>query len=369
MKQDSRHPDAAGQAPERAASTTVTATALGAWPGTDPVEASRIIRGELGDPHLPFLPELPARGPGADALGRTAALLVDLAVDVQPHGWRLVPRAGKDHRRAVSLLNQDLNALADVAGVEESPSHQVKVSLRGPLSLAAGLHLHNGERALSDAGARRELLQSLTAGAAGFVSRVREAAPGAEIIIQLDEPEIADVLGGSIPTASGYRTLRSVPANEVSGAWQQIISALAAAGAAQTVLRLPDTGRSAALRPGAQSPFNLALGAGAHGAALPAAGLTGTDWEAIAEAVEAGKTIWLGILPVPENAAEPRRVTALVEDVMRPWTKIGLGAAALPALRLTPASELSEASPSSARRMLTRLTQTAEALTSVAAES
>ena len=136
--------------------TGVTATALGSWPGTDPVEATRIIRGELGDPHLPFLVELPDRGPGADPLGRTAALLVDLAVDLQPHGWRLVPRPGKDHRRAVSLLGQDLNVLADEVGVEESVGKQLKISLLGPLSLAAGLYLHNGERALSDAGARRE---------------------------------------------------------------------------------------------------------------------------------------------------------------------------------------------------------------------
>ena len=367
MQQDSRQPDGDRNL-TRIPSTTVTATARGGWPGTDPLEATRIIRGELGDPHLPFLMELPARGPGADALGRTAALLVDLAVDVQPHGWRLVPRAGKDHRRAVSLLGQDLNALADVAGMEESPSRQLKISLRGPLSLAAGLYLHNGERALSDAGARRELLQSLTAGAAAFVARAREAAPGADVVVELEEPDIADVLGGTIPTASGYRTLRSVSATEVSQSWHAIISALGDAGAAQTVLRLPETGRSAALRAGARSPFALALEAGAHGAALPAAGLTGADWEDIAEAVESGKALWLG-LPLPGDNAEPPQVTALVDGVLRPWTKIGLGTALLPALRLTPAADLAGAAPSSARRVLTRLTQTAQALTQVAAES
>ena len=378
MQQDSRQQD--GQRPEGQqpgspqpvsappVSTTVTATGLGSWPGTDPVEATRIIRGELGDPHLPFLVELPARGPGADALGRTAALLVDLAVDLQPHGWRLVPRPGRDHRRAVSLLGQDLNVLADVVGAEENAGKQLKISLRGPLSLAAGLHLHNGERALADAGARRELLQSLTAGAVDFVARARSAAPDAELIVQLDEPEIADVLAGTIPTASGYRTLRSIPATEVSQAWNQIIEALAAAGAAQSVLRLPEAARSAALRPGAQTPFALALGAGVHGVALPAAGLTGADWEAAAEAVEAGKTLWLGILPAPAGNDELPQVKALVEDVLRPWTKIGLPAAALPALRLTPAKELAEASPSSARRVLERLTQAAAALTQVAAE-
>ncbi len=358
MQQDSRQQD----------SSTVAATALGQWPGSDPVEASRIIRGELGEPHLPFLVELPDRGPGADALGRTAALLEDLAVDLQPHGWRLVPRPGKDHRRAVSLLGQDLNALADVIGAEDTPGGQLKISLRGPLSLAAGLYLHNGERALSDAGARRDLLQSLIAGAVAFVGRARTAAPDAGIVVQLDEPDIAGILGGAIPTASGYRTLRSVSATEVSSSWTQMIEALAGAGAQQTILRLPEAGRSSVLRPGAQTPFALALGAGADGAALPAAGLTGADWEAIAEAVESGKTLWLGILPQPAGDAEPRQVKALVEDVLRPWNKIGLSAAALPALRLTPAAELAEASPSSARKVLSRLTQTAQALSQVAAE-
>ena len=47
----------------------------------------RNVVGEL--PDLPHLPELPARGAGADLIGRTAALLSDLRVDLQPGGWRL----------------------------------------------------------------------------------------------------------------------------------------------------------------------------------------------------------------------------------------------------------------------------------------
>ena len=43
--------------------------------------------GEL--PDLPYLPELPARGPGAELIGRSAALLVDLPVEIVPSGWRL----------------------------------------------------------------------------------------------------------------------------------------------------------------------------------------------------------------------------------------------------------------------------------------
>ena len=77
-------------------------------PGTDSAEAAAIVFGEL--PDFPHLPELPARGVGADMLGRTAALLVDLAVDVVPSGYRVVARPGHDHRRAVDLLRWDLDA-------------------------------------------------------------------------------------------------------------------------------------------------------------------------------------------------------------------------------------------------------------------
>ena len=341
----------------------VTATAAGTWPGTDPLEAAKTIRGELGAPHLPFLVELPQRGPGADATGRTAALLVELPVDLQPHGWRLVDRPGVDHRRAVSLLSRDINTLADVIGEEEAPGSALKISLRGPLSLAASLYLHNGERALSDAGARREIAESLAAGAAGYVERVKSIARGAAITVQLDEPLLDRVLNGSIPTASGYRTLRSVPAQEASQAWTALRETLLAAGAGEVVLNLPSADHG---RPG--SGLDLALGAGADGVALPARGLSSRDWEGLAEAIEAGKQIWLGILPLPAAGSAPRQVTGLVEDVTEPWSRVGLPLRDLPALRVMPDGDLADLAPSSARRVLERLAQTASALDQLAAE-
>jgi hypothetical protein len=84
------------------------ATGLGSLPGTDPREAAATVVGEL--PLLPHLPELPARGVGADPIGRTAGLLVDIAVEVVPSGWRVTARPGKDHRRAVDLLRTDVDA-------------------------------------------------------------------------------------------------------------------------------------------------------------------------------------------------------------------------------------------------------------------
>lgn len=57
-----------------------TATGIGSLPGTDIVEAVKYVFGEL--PALPHLPELPARGPGADMIGRSAAFLTDLPVEL-----------------------------------------------------------------------------------------------------------------------------------------------------------------------------------------------------------------------------------------------------------------------------------------------
>jgi len=334
----------------------VTATAHGPWPGTDPLEAARIIRGELGAPHLPFLAELPVRGVGSDALGRTAALLEGLAVDVQPHGWRLVDRPGRDARRARSALATDINVLADVAGTESVSADALKIQLQGPLSLAAGLHLHSGERALLDHGARRDLAESLAAGVGAHLRAVAAAVPGARLVVQLEEPDAAAVLAGTIPTASGYRTLRAVAGSEVTESWRLVVDALHAAGAEEVVIAVPEV----------EAPIERILGAGADGIAVPLRALTSRQWEHLAGAVESGRKIWAGVLPVEDPAAEPPSARTLAEALWRPWRQLGLPGSSLGAVRLTPAGGLAGHSPSSATRVLARLTHAADALNQIA---
>ena len=347
-----RHEPAA--APEKARPAEVTATGLGPWPGEDPLEAARIIRGELGSPHLPFLAELPARGVGSDSLGRTASLLEELAVDVQPYGWRLVDRPGKDVRRAASALATDINVLADVAGTEEASAEEIKVQLVGPLSLAAGLHLHNGERALIDYGARRDLAESLAAGVGGYLSRVAAAVPGARLVVQLDEPDIAAVLAGTIPTASGYRTLRAVATAEAREAWRLVIEALRAAGAVEVVVSVPAV----------EAPFEPILASGADGVAVPLKALTTRQWEHLAGAVEAGKRLWAGALDVDGDTLP--KVADCVESVWRPWRQLGLPASSLRTLRVTPSAGLADRTPAQATAVLGRLTQLADGLNQLA---
>jgi hypothetical protein len=109
-----------------------SATGIGSLPGTDPVEAARLVFGEL--PELPHLAELPARGAGAELIGRSAALLVDLPAEIVPSGWRLAAHDGRDVRRARDYLAWDLDALESAADGYSGP---LKVQAAGPWTLAA----------------------------------------------------------------------------------------------------------------------------------------------------------------------------------------------------------------------------------------
>src|SRR5437763_547478 len=189
-----------------------TATAIGAMPGEDPLEAARVVAGEL--PELMPWPELPARGVGADMLGRTAGLLVDLAVEVVPSGYRVAARPGRDQQRAVDLLRWDLDAVEQAVSEAGVPPAVLKVQAAGPWTLAAGVEMERGHRVLTDQGALRDFTESLPEGLVGHVHQV-SARTGARVLVQLDEPSLPAVLGGRIPTPSGYGAVPAVPEPEV----------------------------------------------------------------------------------------------------------------------------------------------------------
>src|SRR3954451_9247980 len=116
-------------------------TGVGSLPGTDPVEAARLVFGEL--PELPHVPELPARGAGADMIGRTAAMLVELPVEIVVGAWRLTSRPGRDLRRARDFLAWDADA-GEVAGSDHKGP--LKLQAVGPWTLAAALEVVSGHR-------------------------------------------------------------------------------------------------------------------------------------------------------------------------------------------------------------------------------
>ena len=261
-----------------------SATGVGSLPGTDPVEALRLVFGEL--PDLPHLAELPDRGPGADLTGRTAALLVDLPVELTPAGWRFTARPGRDLRRAHGFLSADLDALEEVAGGYAGP---LKIQVCGPWTLAATIELiRSQDPALADPGAVADLTASLAEGLAAHVAEVRERVPGARIVVQLDEPGLPAVIAGNVPTASGLNRLPVPEAADLEAGLGSIISA----ARAFTVVHC------CAL----SVPFGIIKGAGADGVGCDLSTLEQTEEDGLAEAVEAGLGIVAGVIPATGRA-------------------------------------------------------------------
>jgi methionine synthase II (cobalamin-independent) len=308
------------------------ATGIGSLPGTDPDEAVRVVFGEL--PELPHLPELPARGVGADMIGRSAALLVDLPVEVAPTGWRMTARPGRDLRRARDLLARDLDALAVVAGDYTGP---LKVQVAGPWTLAAAVELASGHRVLTDHGAARDLAASLAEGVRQHLAEVAIRVPGAVPVVQLDEPSLPAALAGSLPTASSYGTVRAVDAVVAEQALGAVVTA---APAGSRVVHCC----------AASVPWSLLRGAGVDAVSVDAELLTVSDYDAVGEAVEAGVTLWLGVVPAlgaPVSLDRARdRITGL-------WRELGFAPGrAASSLVATPSCGLAGADPARIRQVL-----------------
>lgn len=339
------------------------ATGVGSYPGDDPAEALRTVLGEL--PGFPHLPELPGRGAGADIIGRSAALLVDLAVGLQPSGWRFADRPGRDHSRARDFLARDLDTLEDLAHAYEGP---FKVQVAGPWTLAGGIELRHGYKALADPGAVRDLTESLAEGVAAHLADVRRRLPGATIVCQIDEPQLPGVLAGTVPTASGFGRLAAVEGEVATGGLGRV---LAAAGPAPIVhCCAPDV------------PFELLRTAGARAFSFDPSRSRAADDEALGEAIEAGIGLFLGAVPAvvsrtpgagpaaptgSRGAASAAGSAAGSADdagtARRLWRRLGFAPELLTeSVVVTPSCGLAGATPAETRRVLARCREVARIL-------
>jgi hypothetical protein len=332
-----------------------SATGIGSMPGTNPAEAMRVVAGEL--PDFPHLPELPDRGPGADLTGRTAALLVEIPVEVTARGWRLAERPGRDLARAKTMLASDLDVMEEVLDGFRGP---LKVQLCGPWTLAATLELPRTLNvAIADPGAVADLTASLAEGAAAHVAEVAKRVPGAQLVVQFDEPALGAVAGGEVPTASGLSRLRAVEAEVLRERLAQVI----ASTGKYTVVHSCSTA----------VPFGLIRAAGADAISFDLSQLRRGEEDGVAEAAEVGLGLLTGVVPaVPApdaagrtGAAGPTETVApgdgsaearqAAERVIRLWRRLGLPLETCPEQAvITPACGLAGASPDQARAMLTR---------------
>ena len=298
-----------------------TATGIGSLPGDDPTEIQARVLEAL--PDWPHLVELPGRGPGADLIGRGAALLTDLHVDLQPFGWRFVPHPGRDLARARDLLARDCDTLAEAASGWQG---LLKLQACGPWTLAAGIELQRGGRAVADGSAVADIAASLAEGLAAHVRAVAASLPHARLTVQIDEPSLPGVLAGDLPTPSGLGRLR-VP--EPAEARDRLAAVLG-------VLPRPGVHCCAA-----GVPVGLLRAAGAEWVSLDTTLLTARDDEAMGEAFEAGAAFLLGVEPTGDAAA--------LEPVLSLWRRLGVPAATVLAqVALSPRCGLAGSAPEAA---------------------
>lgn len=307
----------------------VRASAIGSSPGDDLPAALRLTLGELGEqdgPGEPYLPELPARGVHAQTIGRTAAMLSGLSVDLQPAGWRLTDAPGIDARRARGLLRDDLDHLEEAAQGYTGP---LTLTAAGPWTLAAAMERPRGDRVLADHGARRELAESLAEGVAGLAAEVGRRLPVVRLAVQLDEPSAPAVLRGSVRTASGFSRHRAVRAEEASTAWSRVVTALAGVGVEDVRLHCCAPGLD----------LGLVTGAGIGTVLLDAAVLDARDLDRLGTALEGGTALGLGVQPTTpvDVALGPDRLARRALELLQP---LELGPEIAGRVLLTPACGL-----------------------------
>lgn len=323
------------------------ATGVGSFPGTDQRafdDALGIVLGELGgdDAGLPFLPEVPGRGAIGGMVGRTLGLVTELDADLQPAGWRLTGTSGApalDQRRARSLLAQDLDTVEEHT---DGYAGAFKVQVAGPWTLAATVERPRGDKLLADHGARRELAQALALGVADHVRDVRRRLPGERrLVVQVDEPALPAVMAGSVPTASGFGRHRTVHPPEVSAALEELLAAVRDAGAEPWVHCCA-----------ADAPLALLRGAGAEGLMVDLGLVGAAGHDALAESLEAGLTVGLGVVPTADPGTSPGEKEYVVR-VERWLDMLGIDPEeASGRLVVTPACGLAGAGDAWARRAL-----------------
>ena len=266
------------------------ATGIGSWPGTDIREAASVVLGEL--PALPHIVELPARGLGADLIGRTGALMADIELDVRTSGYRIAARKTLSSRRAADLLHEDLDVLEELweTGGYAKTHRVLKVQAAGVFTMAAQVELRSAHRVLTDHGAVRDFAGSLAEGMRRHCAEITRRL-GVEVVVQFDEPSLPAVLAGSLSGVTGLDSVRAVPEPE---ALDLIDSVLRTVG-------LPAAIHCCAVN----TPLGLLRRSLADAVAIDVSLLKSSELDAVGEYLQAGRTLKMGLVPAVEPARAP----------------------------------------------------------------
>ena len=205
---------------------------LGELPGTSTVEAADIIQGETGD--LLHLPQLPARGLGGDAIGRSIGLIDALTVERGARSWMLSARPSRLTHLTRDYLSMDLDTCEEAWGTSLG---YVKIQVVGPWTLGAQIELPNGHRVITDRGAMRDLTEALILGIQEHVADVARRFR-AEVSVQIDEPDLPVLVTGKLQGTSTFDTIRAVNVADINERLSGVFEAVRGGAVKNTYLNL-----------------------------------------------------------------------------------------------------------------------------------
>jgi methionine synthase II (cobalamin-independent) len=328
-------------------SAFAAATGIGSWPGTSPREAAEVVVGELH--RLPHVVELPARGIGADLIGRAGALLVDITIDTVPRGYRVAAGRSAVTRRAGSLLAEDIDALEEAwekAGLRGS-ERAVKVQAPGPITLAAQLELSNGHRAITDPGALRDLAGSLAEGVAGHRAEIARRLE-CDVVVQFDEPSLPAALAGRLTGVTAMTPVHPVDESAAAGLLDDCTATVGGEVAIHSCA------------PGL--PWPMLQRTGISAVSLDLSTLTAADLDGVGEFLESGRTVMLGVVA---TTAPDRRPSAeeVAKSVVAFTDRLGFARAVVAEqIGVTPACGMAGSTLRWARAAIELVQQAADAV-------
>ena len=277
---------------------TVDFYGLGELPGASIIAAADIVAGETGD--LRQLPILPARG--VDVVGLTTGILPGINVDAGPRSWVLSTRPQLRTRRMWDRVEADLDQCEQAWGTRIDA---VKIQVAGPWTLSASIELSNGHRALTDAGALRDLTESLISGIRDYSADVR-ARFDTEVYVQLDEPLLAQVRDGSLPGTSQFDEIPSINDADLGERLAGVIERAEVRYLNQT---------------GYPPLWKVAQVAGVETCQVTLDTVRGSEqYDGMGHALAAGMRVGLGMTRAGDDH-DPRH---LAVDVARMWDELGL---------------------------------------------
>ncbi|MEX0579591.1 MAG: methionine synthase [Mycobacterium sp.] len=327
-------------------SVFAAATGLGSWPGSTPREAAEIVIGELS--RLPHLVELPDRGVGADLVGRSGALLVDIAIDTVTRGYRIAARPGAVMRRARSLLDEDVDALEEAWEKSGGADRVVKVQAPGPITLAAQLELANGHRAITDPGAVRDLTASLAEGVSRHRAEVARRL-STTVVVQFDEPLLTVALAGRLTGVTALNTVH--PVDEVRAI--TLLDECVTAVGGEVLLHCCS----------AEIPWNLLRRSMISAVSFDVATLVADDLDGLGEYVDSGRSVVLGLVPALAPATNTIAVEELAAAAVAVTDRLGFPRALLrDRIGISPACGLAGATPAWARTAIGLTQRVAEVM-------